>query len=176
MMIQPLQQKVEAKIHEAVDMINQIIYSTNDSMSDYFAQKHRRVQEVQTRLMAEVEEERVSAAKLLEKMIANSKETVHNLQRYFADVMEVTMEKTYTDIKSILNNAVSKIDTVSRDIKENLKQTQHELGINESGLMESAKPTLAKLFNTGIDSIQKLAFKFKNEPISTEISKPLHFL
>lgn len=152
------------KIHEAVDMINQIIHSTNDSIIEYFDNKYRQAQEAYAKLIADVDQEKLGASFLLEKMIANSKETVVNLQQYFAEVMDTTMEKTYTDIKTILNNAVSKIDTVSRNIKDNLKSNHNELRINEK--IESHK-SLAKLINTGIESIKKLAFKFKHDPLSS---------
>lgn len=149
-------------------------------MDEYFEMRNRRAQEAYSRLLGDIDQERVGANLLLDKMIVNSKETVINLQKYFADVMNSTMEKTYTDIKSILSSAVSKIDTVSRDIKESLKANQNEpISIKDTGLSasESVKPTsLVKLFNSGIESIKKLAFKFKNEPIDKEFSNIKDFI
>jgi hypothetical protein len=173
LLVLPIQQKVDTKVKESVDMINQIIHSTNSSMDEYFEMRNRRAQEAYARLIGDIDQERVGANLLLDKMIVNSKETVINLQKYFADVMNSTMEKTYTDIKSILSSAVSKIDTVSRDIKESLKANQNEpISIKDTSTgSESVKPTsLVKLFNSGIESIKKLAFKFKNEPIDKEFS------
>lgn len=167
-LLQPLQQKVDQKVYEAVDMINQIIHSTKDSIAEYFENKYKRVQEAHEKLLSDVDEEKSDASLLLEQMISKSKDTVFNLQHYFAEVMDNTMEKTYTDIRSILNSAVSKIDTVSRTIKDNLKINQDQLRIEEKNLIDGHK-SLAKLINTGMESIKKLAFKFKSNSRPTDI-------
>lgn len=163
-MLLPLQHKVEKKIHEAVDIINQIMHSTNDSISDYFEQKYEHVNKLHIKLHKEVDDERMNAMHALDKMISNSNETVLNLQRYFAEFMDLTMEKTYSDIKSILENAVSKIDTVSRDIRDNLKASQESF--KKESLLKVPKTSIADLLDMAIESIKKLAYKFKNEPLN----------
>lgn len=171
--ILPLQNKVEGKIHEAMEMIDQIVQSTNHSIGEYFENKQKRVSELYAKMLTEVEQEKLAANVLLDKMVANSKETVVNLEQYFAEVMDLTMEKTYADIKSILSNAVSKIDAVSRNIKENLRTNKDELRVNHN--LVDSQQSLSKLINSGVDSIQRLAHKFKNEPptsadLSTKLS------
>lgn len=160
-----------------MELINQIIQSTNDSIAEYFESKTKRVGDVYTKMLADVDQERLGARVLLDKMITNSKETVVNLQHYFAEVMDITMEKTYSDIKSILANAVNKIDSVSRMIRENIRVNKDELKQNQSLVLQQeagSQKSLAKLINSGVEAIQRLAHKFKNEPaVAPDFSKLL---
>lgn len=130
-------------------------------MSEYFEGRHKRVNETYAKMLADIQQEKIGANILLDKMVSNSKETVVNLQQYFAEVMDSTMEKTYTDIKVILANAVNKIDSVSRNIKDSLRSNKDDVRVNQN-IVENQK-SLAKLIGSGIDSIKKLAYKFKND-------------
>lgn len=62
----------------------------------------------------------------------------------------------------MLSSAVGKIDTVSKEIKNNIKLNENDLQVNDN--LQESHVMLSNMINKGIERIKKLSQKFRNEP------------
>jgi hypothetical protein len=163
-LIYGLESKVNTKLYEAVDSINQVIEETNTTIAKYFINKQEQLQELYAKLMLDYQKESIGAAKLLDNLIDHSTETIRQLQAHLVVVMKSTVDHTFTNINGILAQAVKNIRTICREIQENLAKSQKEIKLNSNHFGGQQK-SMTDIIKDGIDRIEKLASNFKEESI-----------
>lgn len=160
-LVSQLQQKMENNIREAVDTVNQLIETTNQSMSAHYAERHRRLQEAYQQLVQDVQLESVAANMLLEQFIDNSSAIITSMQDYFDRVMTSTVERAFVDMNAMLTRAIAKIQAVCVDIVDKFKTAGN--GLLELPAKERTASSMADVIALGLKQILQLAEKFKSD-------------
>lgn len=153
---------MDTNIRNAVDTVNQLIESTNHSMSIHYAERQRRLQETYQRLIADVQLESVAAHSLLDRLIVNSSTIISSMQAYYDRMMTSTVQRAYGDMNDMLTNAIRKIQSICLEIVDKFKSANPDLQeMTAATAKKNTSPTLADVIVTGLDQIEKLADKFK---------------
>lgn len=156
-----LREKMETNMRLAVDTVNQLIGSTNQTLLSQYNERQRRLYEWYEKAQIDMKTELSNAHVLLERLIEEAGEIIANMQTHFERLMSSTVERTYGDMIGMLSSAIGNIQTVCLEIMDKLKHSPSEA--NALKAVESNRPALTNVIERGLGLINQVADKLKND-------------
>lgn len=156
-----LREKMETNMRLAVDTVNQLIGSTNQTLLSQYNERQRRLYEWYEKAQIDMKSELSNAHVLLERLIEEAGEIIANMQTHFERLMSSTVERTYGDMIGMLSSAIGNIQTVCLEIMDKLKHSPSEA--NALKAVESNRPALTNVIERGLGLINQVADKLKND-------------